>query len=161
LKLTFSHSTELLTVIDDAGVCIRIIPASSHVRNELNHKRPDASRLPDLFTTLEGDGDIGPPSMPRPYPVGKWTVTGKRTTTERWLRPVKFLTDAHQTLVQWATDDGGNYTHATDKTVEDYGYRIHFANGSRHTEGCIGVASLADIAWLDAHLTFPSTLEVT
>lgn len=160
MKFQFSHSLERITVLDDQGVVLKAIWAASHVRNELTHERP-AKPGPDVFHTLEGDGTPGPASMPRPYPLGTWKVTGMRATGEKWLQPLKFLTDAHQPLDVWILDDSGQYLQASTKKTEDYGYRIHFDNGSAHTEGCIGVKSLDDLLWLAKNATsFPISLEV-
>lgn len=100
--------------------------------------------------------------MPRPFPVGNWLITGKETTAETWLKPVKFITNATQDLDIWLLSDSGTYLRKSNYTIGDWGYRIHFANGSHHTDGCIGIQQLGDLLWLDSLADpFPWDLEVT
>ena len=50
----------------------------------------------------------------------------------------------------------------TDKVVQDDAYRVHFANASQHTDGCIGLRNLEDLLRLKTTPTgIPISLEVT
>jgi hypothetical protein len=160
MRLIFSYGSGKLSVLDDAGTTVKQIAAFSAVRNEQNGERPDSSQLPDVEHSENADGSGGPPVMPRPFPLGEWTVSGFVKTAEKWLQPIKLITDAHQTLDVWALKDDGEYDEPNGETVEDYGYRIHFANGSHHTDGCIGLSLQADIEWLAANVAFPVKISV-
>ena len=161
MKLTFSHSLERLTLFNDDGVIMRNIWAASHVRNELDKSRPDASSLPDVVYSFNADRSTGKPYMPRPFPLGIWSITSHEPTTEKWLQPVKLVTDAHQVLPIWALTGAGLYDHATTDMTDVWGYAIHYCNGSVHTDGCIGIKDLGDMLWLVAQIeSYPMALEV-
>jgi hypothetical protein len=73
--------------------------------------------------------------MPRPFPKGRWRVTGVEWTNARDFAPVKIKTDAHQTVSVWALDAKGGYDHETRQTVEDSAYHLHFCGWSKTTLG--------------------------
>ena len=176
MRSTFSYSTGLLVFVDDAGNLLRSISAFSKVRNELNGERLLYDPR-DVEYSENEDGSRGRPVMPRPFPLGSWTITGIEATNELWLKPWKLITDAHQTLEVWALKPDGSYDGKafemvddgeggqkkvlTGETIEDYGYRSHYDNGSTHTDGCIGQKAEADILWCKANLVYPIPLEVT
>jgi|GEM_PF-3415166 hypothetical protein len=176
MKSTFSYSTGLLVFVDEDGNLLRSIPAFSRVRNELNGTRSMKDPA-DVEYSENADGSRGKPVMPRPFPIGSWTITGiDDSSSEYWLKPFKLVTDAHQTLEVWALKPDGSYDGKafemvddgeggqkkvlTGETIEDYGYRSHYANGSTHTDGCIGQENEPDILWCKANVTFPCPLEV-
>ena len=160
MKLQFTYSLEKLLVLDGNNNVIKSIGAFSRVRNERNHERPDTSRLPDIAYSENSDGSDGKPTMPRSFPLGTWNISGKARTTEKWLQPIKFITDATQKVAVWTLKEDGSYNRATTELIDDYGYRIHFANGSNHTDGCIGVNDIEDMLWLDANVPLPTTISV-
>jgi len=160
MRLIFSRSDGMLSLNDDQGELIRELAAFSIVRNELNGERPDPSRLPDIFYSQNADGSQGKPTMPRPFPIGSWLVPGSARTDEQWLKPVKLITNAHQRLDVWKLKNDGTYDCQSGETIEDYGYRVHFANGSHHTDGCIGLVNLDDMLYLENNLIYPLILEV-
>lgn len=129
--------------------------AWSKTRNELNGLRPNEDRVksgnPDVFFITRQDGSKGPASMPRPFPAGRWTITGINAHPDKehdgYLYPFFIATDAHQPLEIWETDGNGNYLRNTHILEEDYAYGAHFST-SDWTTGCIRVATEADIRWL-------------
>lgn len=160
MKATFTYGTGTLVFTDDEGALLRSISAFSRVRNELNGGRPLPFKPDDVEHSETEDGSQGLPVMPRDFPRGSWTITGIEATNEMWLKPWKLITDAHQELDVYKLDAGGCYAGKSGQKVEDYGYRIHFCNGSTHTDGCIGQENAADILWCKVNLTFPIPLEV-
>lgn len=123
----------------------RTVEAFSDVRNELNGKRPDPSRLPDVVRGIKKDRTRGPVVMPRPYPTGSWEIYGVELSTDKWTSPAKILTRANQWLDVWSVDPiTGQYMQKSGAQFSDWCYWIHYANGSHWTEGCIGVVSLDD-----------------
>ena len=161
MRLEFSYKSSSLRVLEDDGSVSRSIAAFSVVRNELNGERPDSTKLPDVVYSENQDGAQGLPVMPRSFPIGTWNVTGYEPTSEQWLKPIKLITDAHQSLDIWALNPDGSYDKPTGQKIDDFGYRIHFANGSHHTDGCIGSETEDDIRWLSSYGTFPCKLDVT
>lgn len=122
----------------------RSVPAFSRVRNELNKKRPDPGRLPDVETGVSSTRTSGPVVMPRPFPLGTFEIYGIEESSQKWTQPKKILTRAHQPVPIWSLDDKGQYKSQTGAMFDDWAYWIHFCNGSKHTDGCIGVVSLQD-----------------
>ncbi len=123
----------------------RTVEAFSDVRNELNGKRPDPSRLPDEVRGITKARTHGPVVMPRPYPTGSWEIYGVELSADKWTSPAKILTRANQWLDTWSVDPiTGQYTQKSGAQFSDWCYWIHYANRSHWTDGCIGVASLAD-----------------
>lgn len=122
----------------------RVVEAFSEVRNELNGKRPDPARLPDTETGVSAGLTTGPVVMPRPYPAGTWQIYVAEATENKWMNPVKIKTRATQLVPVWSTKLDGSYDKPTGTMFSDWGYWIHFANGSHHTDGCIGVVRLED-----------------
>jgi hypothetical protein len=158
MKAAFSYSAGLLIFLDDDGSLLRSVPAFSKVRNELNGQR-SFSDPNDVEYSENSDGSQGTPTMPRPFPSGSWTISGIEATTEKWLQPYKLITNANQDLDVWALKPNGTYDKPTGEKIGDFGYRIHFANGSQHTDGCIGLYDVDDILWCKANLVFPIALE--
>jgi hypothetical protein len=60
------------------------------VRNELNGRRKLHDRLEVVHAIATGN----PPYMPRPFPKGKWRITGIENTDNPVYAPVKIKTDA-------------------------------------------------------------------
>ena len=145
MLLTFSRKNRTL-VMD--GLETHTFPAFSEVRNELTGERPDPSRLPDVEYSMPLGSGERLPVMPRTFPEGSWDIFEARQTDEKWLQPVKLMTNAHQKLNVWKLGSGGNYESQTDELVDDSGYRVHYCNGSHHTDGCIGLESLEDMKYL-------------
>jgi hypothetical protein len=81
--------------------------------------------------------------MPRPFPKGKWSITGINDTIAKgsYLSPAAVQTDAHQKVQVWSEvhqeDDSHviSYGEPTDEWVEDYVYEIHDST-SMYTLGC-------------------------
>ena len=116
---------------------------ASVVRNELNGRR----RLHDkkeVVRVVNKERTWGSAYMPRPFPAGKWEVTGIHETIDRNFAPVKILTDAHQKVEVWALDKSGGYEKGTGEFVDDWGYYLHFAAASRTTLGCGRVGNDSD-----------------
>lgn len=122
----------------------RTVPAFSRVRNELNKERPDSGQLPDVETAVSQSRTVGPVVMPRPFPLGSWPIYAIEASAAQWTKPRKVLTRAHQPVPVWKLNDKGQYDSPTGTVFDDWGYWIHFCNGSSHTDGCIGVANLQD-----------------
>ena len=129
----------------DAGVAA-CDPLQIHiicdVRNELNSRRP--LHDPKQVVRSVVNGREGPPYMPRPFPKGRWRVTGVEWTNVKDFAPVKIKTDAHQTVSVWVLDAKGGYDHETQQTVEDSGYYLHFCAWSKTTLGCGRVGTDTD-----------------
>lgn len=142
MKVLFNKSKQQLTVDDDPPIW-----AWSQVRNEINKHRPTDGQ-PDVFYTQNKDGSRGKPSMPRSFPVGKWEIIGVQDTDEPYLKPVKIMTNAHQMLDIWELDENGFYLRPTGQMVDDWGYRIHYFNGSGTSLGCAMVKQVFDINWI-------------
>lgn len=104
------------------------------VRNELNGRR----KLHDPRQVVNAvvNGKWGPPYMPRQFPLGVWRIVAVEDTKDVEFAPIKIRTDAKQPVFVWALDKDGGYDHATDKTVMDSGYHLHYAAGSSTTLGC-------------------------
>lgn len=150
MKLDLSLSRRML-IVDDA----RRIQAWSVVRNELNGTRPRAGS-PDVCYSILRDGRLGPPTMPRPFPLGEWAVTGiiphlaldeHGRPLEPYLYPFFIATDAWQLVDEWALDAQGYYDSKTGRKIEDGAYGLHFSS-SYTTTGCARVGSELDLRWL-------------
>lgn len=152
MKAVFSHTQRSLEFFDNDGKQLARFVAQSEVRNELNGKRR-LDKAGDVEYTITKSRTVGKPYMPRPYPTGDWVITGKEASTNKWMQPIKFLTDAHRTVKVWEVGPNG-YVRETEETTEDYAYHIHFNNGSFHSDGCI-TGSMDMITWMDKNLTFP------
>jgi hypothetical protein len=149
----------------------RNIPCWSKVRNELNGYRPDPDKMKrddaDLFCITEPNGRPGggPPSMPRPFPVGEWKITGVNPhpnplENHGYLYPFYICTNAHQLLDVWELDDGGFYFRKTGEKKNDSAYGLHFST-SDWTQGCIRIAAEADLRWLVEHVKAGDPFVVT
>jgi hypothetical protein len=109
----------------------------------------------EVAYSVNADRSRGFPYMPRPFPRGLWRVTGVEWTGGEDPRtkdrnapyrvnpywPVKILTDAHQRLPVWKLDGEGGYERETDALIEDWGYALHYGNGSLSTLGCGNIAT--------------------
>lgn len=153
MNVVFTYSKKLLEVFDDEGKLVASAPANSYVRNELNGERK-IGVAGEVEYTVTQDGKVGRPYMPRPAPVGEWLIVGKQITTNKWMQPVKFLTNVHQFVNVWETGPQG-YVKETTEVTDDWGYHIHFNNGSVHSDGCV-TTLLGLIQWLDNNIVkFP------
>ena len=149
MDLLFIRSTGMLQAGDSQ------IRAWSKVRNELNGYRPNkeknAAGNSDVFYITRSDGSRGSPSMPRPFPAGKWKITGINEHPDKindgYLYPFYIATDAFQPLDVWELDNRGFYLQNTNKKENDYAYGIHFST-SDWTQGCLRVETENDIRWL-------------
>lgn len=115
----------------------------SHVRNEISQDR----LLSSIAVKSENvDGSDGVPYMPRAFPVGEWLVTHIVNVPEdnKYLYPLFIGTNAHQTVDEWLTNYDGSYLSKSGRTIEDYGYGMHFSS-SDTTLGCIRVEKESDI----------------
>ena len=144
IEVHFRKSKEQLTVLQDGQVLLTLW-AWSKVRNELDGERPNQAKLPDLFHSELKDRSQGPVAMPRPFPTGRWNLVSIEQSTDQFTQPIFIRTDAHQPLDVWALDSRGQYSHKTGQTVDDWGYLIHFPNGSNRTQGCTGMTYRNDI----------------
>lgn len=128
------------------------IDVTCAVRNELNGEREANQVVQTMGSTLPNGLDY----MPRPFPPGRWQITGisdEEVTTEYW--PVFIATNAWQELPVWEIEHG-LYKRATSETFIARGYGIHHArwfNGeqlvpSRTTLGCGNVLAPEDARWL-------------
>jgi hypothetical protein len=119
------------------------------VRNEINGLRPRPDEQ-DIFRITRSDGLSGAPSMPRPFPIGEWVITGIKShpdPTDKYLYPFFIATDAHQRLEVWELDKRGFYKSPSGIYCEDYAYGLHFSS-SEWTQGCIRIATEADLLYL-------------
>lgn len=113
----------------------------SHVRNEINGKRPKKG-MRDVVYTEKKDGSRGVPYMPRPFPLGSWNILGivdHQTPNDQetgYLYPYFIRTDAWQMVDEWEIDQQGFYLRMTGRQVADYGYGLHWAEKSSTTLGC-------------------------
>jgi hypothetical protein len=92
----------------------------------------------------------GLPYDPRPFPPGRWRVTGidwqkDRGFDPRTYGPVKIRTDAWQWVNAWDLDGDGDYLRETPRRVKDFCYWLHYSAFST-TLGCIRLASPDDAA---------------
>lgn len=134
----------------------RTIKAWSAVRNELNHQRPRAGS-PDLCLSIGKDGRLGPPTMPRPFPLGAWHVTGiiphldvdavTGEPMDPYLWPYFIATDAWQELDEWDVDAQGYYIQPSGRKIIDSAYGAHYSS-SRTTTGCTRIELEEDLRWL-------------
>jgi hypothetical protein len=147
IDVIFRRKSETMTWPVPGGW--RTVPAFSRVRNELNGKRPDPTRLPDLETGITAGLNTGPVVMPRPFPLGAWQIYAVELSDNKWMKPVKIKTRATQHVQVWSLRNG-QYDQPTGETFSDWGYWIHFCNGSHTTDGCIGMVSLDDMKDLAA-----------
>lgn len=150
MTLELCLSKRMLVVDDD-----RRIRAWSEVRNELNGRRP-RSGSPDVCYSILRDGRLGPPTMPRPFPVGVWRVTGiiphlavddHGQPAEPYLYPYFIATDAWQWVDEWSLDAQGYYDAKTGKLIADGAYGLHFSS-SYTTTGCARIGGESDLRWL-------------
>ena len=121
----------------DTGIAIcgdKQFTITSDVRNELNGRRSLGN--PKEVVRAIVKGQWGPPYMPRPFPLGKWRVTGIEKTDVPEFAPIKIKTDAWQMAQVWELDKDGGYSHSTDEYVRDEGYYLHWSQGSKTTLGC-------------------------
>ncbi len=157
MQITWSKRDGFL-VADD-----RSIPCWSKVRNELNELRPRRGEA-DLFCITRADGSKGPPSMPRSFPIGNWTITGLIPHPDRehdgYLYPCYIATDAHQVLDVWELDARGFYRGKSGVQEEDYFYGLHFST-SDWTQGCIRIKDESDLRWLIANVKKGDELIIT
>ena len=113
----------------------------SNVRNELNGKRAlhDAREVVRMIPS-------GHPYMPRPFPLGTWSILGtirRNPESARYnvLGPVFIRTDACQELPVWELGSNGGYDHETGELVMDEAYGLHASPVSLTTWGCGRLAS--------------------
>ena len=129
----------------------RVFRITCHVRNEIDGGRrlhdPD-----DVVNTVREDGTWGAAYMPRPFPKGVWKITGVEKTAVPVFAPVKIKTDAHQRVEVWHLDELGGYKKPSGVFVEDYGYHLHWSEGSRTTLGCgrVGTNTSREVVMLAA-----------
>ncbi|MDR0456873.1 MAG: hypothetical protein LBH20_09365 [Treponema sp.] len=88
------------------------------------------------------------PYDPQAFPKGLWSITGLEWQKEKGFDyntygPVKIRTDAWQMVKVWELDKNGDYLRETEKSVEDFGYLLHYSKSST-TLGCIRIASHDD-----------------
>lgn len=161
MDLIFIRSTGVLSVGDSW------MRAWSKVRNEVNGFRPSFEKTSkgdqDVFFMYREDGSKGPPSMPRPFPVGKWKITDIREkpdpVADKYFYPVYIATDAHQSLDIWELDGRGFYLRNTNVKEEDYAYGLHFSV-SEWTQGCMRIGTESDARWLAKHVHIGDDLTV-
>jgi hypothetical protein len=92
----------------------------------------------------------GLPYDPRPFPKGRWRVTGiewqrDRGFDRRTYGPVKIRTDAWQWVKVWELDAEGDYLRETDRQVRDTCYWLHYSEFGT-TLGCIRLDNPVDAA---------------
>jgi len=162
VNIEFSHSRKLLFAGD------RVITATCDVRNELNGRRPKKG-APDICYTILETGKDGPPTMPRPFPIGTWKVTGfirhdavgpDGKPLEPYLYPWFIATDANEELDEWALDERGFYKKKTGRKVESWAYGFH-CSSSLTTLGCIRIGSVADLRWLRDNVKIGDSVKIT
>jgi len=154
MKLHLALAARTLTV-DGAHT----MPAWSEVRNEANKLRPRAGS-PDLCYSILRDGSMGPPTMPRTFPLGVWRVTGiiphqrineHGLPAEPYLYPFFIATDAWQWVDEWGLDTQGYYVEPTGRRVADSAYGLHYSS-SHTTTGCARIGLEEDLRWLVAQI---------
>ena len=141
----------------------RELPASCLVRNELNGwRRPDQVLFEKDGHVVHSDVDGARAYQPRPFPPGRWRVTGatgKARDSVYW--PVFITTDAWQWLEYWSLDSEGRYDKPTGERFRGYGYGLHYARlksgegliASRTTLGCQNILSFINAEWLGDRIT--------
>ena len=116
----------------------RVIPVSCDVRNEVNRRRLEAQvvyTMPDHI-----------PYQPRIFPIGVWEVGTPRPDGDPYKAPFFIPTNAWRMVKAWDTE-GGRYTKATDRSIKDSGYGLHFST-SNTTLGCIKILNKNNLLWL-------------
>jgi hypothetical protein len=108
---------------------------TSDVRNELNGRR-GLHDPGEVVNIVQANGTWGHAYMPRPFPLGKWKITGIERTSAPVFAPVKIKTNAHQKVELWNLDRGGGYDKPSGIYAEDYGYHLHWSACSGTTLGC-------------------------
>ncbi len=162
MNLLWHRDQGVLSVGGDA------FDVTSIVRNEVNgwRKLHDPKEVIRSVTQSRAQG---PAVMPRPFPLGEWSVTGITFIDDPAsdFYPVKILTNASQPLEVWDLDSSGGYDKPSDRYVVDWGYWFHWISWSRTTKGCgkVGDKSPAQILRLasiiyDAVKDKSCTLEV-
>ncbi len=121
----------------------RAFPVVCKVRNEQNGLR---KRSEKVVRTENFDGSSGVPYMPRPFPLGRWKITGIFPKSDPYEAPEFIATDAHQPVDEWS-EVSGHYGERTGRRVEDFGYGFHNSTSST-TLGCGRVLYSADRAEL-------------
>jgi hypothetical protein len=149
MKLKFSKSGQVIEVTESVSFAhgVKVIPAWSKVRNELNK--------------LRGAGEVVKtepeehPYYPREFPTGIWTVGAPLPREVPYLSPFFIPTDAWQMVDTWETakDSRGvtTYSRKTGKQYRDSGYGLHYST-SGTTLGCIRIGDRADLLWLVAEI---------
>lgn len=95
----------------------------------------------DVRYTCPPDGSAPQPYMPSLFPKGVWNVYSVQShpSSEPYLYPFYFATDAHQMVEKWNLDNGGGYDSKTGIFVPDSAYGLHHAGSSRTTLGCLNL----------------------
>ena len=113
------------------------VPFSCFVRNEVNGLR----NMNEVVYSTNQDGSKGVPYMPRPFPVGTWTLGHPDLRSDPLLAPYFIPTTAWQLVDEWDViqkDDGEWYSGKTGRQVKDYAYGIH-CSSAHESDGCIHI----------------------
>jgi hypothetical protein len=162
MKLYWKRSDGFLFAIDDAGNQTKIL-CWSKVRNELNGLRP-YNPLPSGITDVyRATGNI--PAMPRIYPSGGWKILGIKahldpTEDNGYLYPFFIETDAINQVPEWELDENLCYLRPTGRMIEDKDNGLHFSS-CEYTDGCLRIATEADLRWLVANVKINDPFTVT
>jgi hypothetical protein len=139
----------------------------SKVRNELNGLRPYSTLRPgktDVCYSITEDGLKGVAIMPRPYPSGRFIVTGFKEHPDKkndsYLFPVFMLTDAVNRVEEWELDKDGRYSRRSGRLVLDYFNGWHFSS-SDWTQGCVRVEEEEDMRWIWKNVPIGTPIIVT
>jgi hypothetical protein len=83
--------------------------------------------------------------MPRPFPLGKWRITGIEASSDPEFAPFKIKTNAYQMVETWELDAvSEGYSKPTGNSVRDEGYHLHWSANSKTTLGCGRVGTNTD-----------------
>jgi hypothetical protein len=140
MKLKFSKSNQMIEAA--SGTIVKLIPAWSKVRNELNKQRG----VSEIVMTEPEEH----PYYPRAFPNGVWNLSKPIPRDTAYLSPYFIPTDAWQMVDTWHIMDG-KYTAKTGKQYRDSGYGLHYST-SGTTLGCIRIGDRADLLWLVAEI---------
>lgn len=150
MLITYSYKTGMLMVQFPVP---QGFAAASNVRNELNKERPLHDPEEVIFA-MTGNPYDHFAVMPRPFPLGMWTVgQPEYNPSNKFLQPVFIPTDARRELPVWDLDEAGGYDHITYRMVRDTGYGLHWDEFSITTVGCLRADTKEHILWLAAEIT--------
>lgn len=140
MKLKFNKTSQVIEITESASFAhgVKVIPAWSKVRNEINKLRRPSEVV---YTEPEPYA-----YYPREFPNGVWNLSTPLPREIPYLEPFFIPTDAWQMVETWYVKNA-MYVAKTGEKYRDSGYGLHFSVSST-TLGCIRIRDKADLLWL-------------